>query len=604
MNYLKTVDNEFYRQRLSGPLIIITVSFIILISRLFYLQIIEGHKYFIMSENNCIRLQVLTAPRGLIFDRNNKLLVDNRPSFDVSVVPKDALPFNYVLSKTANFLNMDQKELIRKVRSAKGIGIYKPMMIKKDVGRKSLASIEVNKYDLPGVIIDVNPKRHYLQKSAVHLIGYLGEINSKQLKMNKYKEYKRGDFIGKCGVEKIYESAMRGKRGGRQVEVNVTGQVLRVIDTVKPQPGNNIFLTIDIDLQKFAQDLIKDNNGAIIAMNPQNGYILCLVSSPLFDQEIFLGGMSQEQWNSLVNDKNKPLQNRAIQGRYPPGSVYKIVTAMAGLEEDIFDCNEKLDCPGFYRFGNRIFKCWKRQGHGSMNIIDALAQSCDVYFYQLGQKLGVDRIAHYSKKCGFGSLTGIELDHEEQGLIPTSEWKKNAKNEPWYKGETLSIAIGQGYNEVTPLQVANLISAIGNGGILYKPQILKSIKTVEGWLVKDNKPVIIGRLPANNKTMRLIRTGLWNAVNKPGGTAYWTARSKKYDIAGKTGTAQVVGMKKQQKDGKSLKRFEDHAWFAAFAPFDYPEIAVVVLVENGGHGSSTAAPIAKKIIKEYLGNKK
>ena len=601
MYYLKTVDNEFYKQRLSGPLIFVIIAFVVLIVRLFYLQIIEGGEYYIKSENNCVRLQDIPPPRGLIFDCNGKLLVDNRPSFDISVIPKNVKPLNQIIPKVAKFLELPENEVIKKIKAVRGIASYKPLLIKRDVGRTALAKIEANKYDLPGIIVDVTPRRHYIHNTAAHLIGYMGEISKEKINSKKYKNYRRGEYIGRFGIEKSYEKDLRGKRGGRQVEVNVKGQVLRVLNVVKAHPGHNIYLSIDAKLQKKAEELFKDKSGAVVAMNPSNGMILAMLSSPYFDQNMFVNKMTLKQWSDLVNDKNNPLQNKAIHGEYPPGSVYKIVTAMAGLEEGIVTQKDRVDCPGYYRFGNRTFRCWKRGGHGSVNIIDAIAESCDVYFYQLGQQIGVDRLSKYAKSCGLSLKTGIELDHEEDGLIPTSFWKLSQKGEPWIKGETLSIAIGQGYNLVTPLQIACLISAIANGGTLFKPLLINKIETVEGELVRKYKTEVSGKLKVSKKNLRLIRKGLWNAVNKKGGTAYWNARLDSIQISGKTGTSQVVGYKSKSKLKKGL--FEDHAWFAAYAPTRKSKIAVAVLVEHGGHGSSAAAPIAKELIKLYCENK-
>ena len=604
-NYLKTIDNDYYRQRLSGPLIFILLAFAILVTRLFYLQIIEGDNYYTKSENNCIRLQRIPPERGLIFDQNGELLVDNRPSFDIEIVPKDARPYKNVLPDLAKYLNVPQKELISKLKKARGSAAYRPVILKRDVSRDVLAQVEVNRYDLPGVQVRVTPRRHYLERTAVHLIGYLGEINGTELKKLRLKEYRQGDYIGKYGIEKTLEKYLRGKEGGRQVEVDVNGRILKVLVTEKATPGHNVYLTINADLQKKAEFLLEGQSGAIVAMDANTGMILAFVSKPDYDPNIFVDGMSHDQWNELVHNYQKPLHNKVLQGEYPPGSVYKIITAIAGLEEKIVTLNEKIECRGSYRLGNRTYRCWKKYGHGWMNIEDAIAQSCDVFFYQLGLQLGVDRLAKYAKACGLGKKTGIELELERPGLIPTSKWKLLKTGEVWQKGETLSIAIGQGFNLVTPIQASCLIAAVANGGIMYQPQVIKSIKTVTGQSVFDAKPKVIGKLPASQKTMQLLKKGLWEVVNKKGGTAYWHARDEAIEISGKTGTAQVVSLKIQDdKDNKDKKRFEDHAWFVAYASSVDTQIAVAVLVEHGGHGSSAAAPIAKKVIKAYLGREK
>jgi len=604
-NYLKTIDNDYYRQRLSGPLIVVLMAFAILTIRLFYLQIIEGETYYTKSVNNCIRLQRIPPERGLIYDQHGILLVDNRPSFDIEITPKDIRPYKHVLPNLSRFLNVPKSELMEKLKKARGSAMYRPVILKRDISRDVLAQIEVNRYDLPGVQIRVTPRRHYVQRTAVHLIGYLGEISGAELTKKGLKEYRQGDYIGKYGVEKIYENYLRGKQGGRQVEVDVNGRVLKINVTEKARPGHNLFLTIDAALQKKAETLLEGKSGAIAIMDPNNGMILALASKPDYDPNIFVDGMTHSQWKTLVNDYQKPLHNKVLQGEYPPGSVYKIITVIAGLEEKVISLNEKIECWGHYRLGNRVYRCWKKQGHGWMNIRDAIAQSCDVYFYQLGLQLGVDRLAKYAKACGLGKKTGCGLELERPGLIPTSKWKLLHTGEVWQKGETLSIAIGQGYNLVTPMQALCLVSAVANGGIIYKPQVIKNIQTVTGKNLFQAKREALGRLPANRLTMQILKKGLYDVVNKPGGTAYWHARSKSVEICGKTGTAQVVSLKIQEEstpDDKS--RYEDHAWFVAYAPAEKSRIAVAVLVEHGGHGSSAASPIAKELIEEYLGREK
>jgi penicillin-binding protein 2 len=603
-NYIKSIDNDYYRQRLSGPLIVILLSFAILSTRLFYLQIIEGDSYYTKSENNCIRLQRIPPERGLIFDQKGILLVDNRPSFDLEIIPKDAKPYKHVLPTLSKFLQEPQKKLRDRLKKARGSAAYRPVILKRDVSREVLAKIESNLYDLPGVQIRVTPRRHYVHRTAVHLIGYLGEINRKELRTKDIKTYRQGDYIGKYGIEKDYETYLRGIQGGRQVEVDVNGRVLKVHVKEKPKPGNNLFLTIDANLQKKVEQLLENKSGAVVAMDPNTGMILAFASKPDFDPNIFVDGMTRQQWNQLITDYQKPLHNKVLQGEYPPGSTYKIVTAMAGLEEKVVSLNEKIECHGHYRLGNRTYRCWKKYGHGWMNLVDAIRESCDVYFYQLGLQVGVDRLAKYAVKCGLGKKTGSGMDLERRGLIPTSKWKLLRTGEPWQKGETLSIAIGQGFNLVTPMQMVCLIAAVANGGVLYQPQFIKSIQTVGGKELFVACPKKNGRLPANQKTIQLIQKGLWEVVNKQGGTAFWHARDKDIEICGKTGTAQVMSLeKREEEENKSTgnSRYEDHAWFIAYAPSVEARIAVAVLIEHGGHGSSAAAPIAKEVIKSYLG---
>lgn len=600
--YLKTADTDWYKQRLIRVMLCVSGAFFILLIRLFYLQVIQGQELRRLSENNCIRLQSTDAYRGMIFDRNGILLVDNRPAFDLSIILKDAKPVDRTIEKLAKLIEVPVSELMKKIGHNKGISSYKPILLKQDIGRDALAAVEVRKFDLPGIVLDVKPRRHYIKKqSAAHLIGYLSEINSDELKSGKHPECKGGDFIGKFGVEKGFEGFLKGKRGGRQVEVNVMGQVVKVLKTVDALPGQNIYLTIDFILQKKAEALLEGVAGAVVAMDPETGDILVMASSPSFDQNAFVDGMSHKQWESLISNPLRPMENKAVQGEYPPASTFKIVTTIAGLEEGVIDENTIMYCPGYYKYGNRIYRCWRRGGHGNVNIVKALSESCDVFFYQVGQKLGIDRLAFYAKACGLGSATGINLDHEAEGLIPNSAWKKRRTGISWQGGETLSVAIGQGYDLSTPLQMLVLTSALANGGTRYKPLILKWVKTADGDIVIQSKKQVMGRLPAGKNTLSIVKKGLREVVNSPKGTG-WIAHIKGMDISGKTGTAQIVGRKKDPNVSEKdiPDHFKAHAWFVSYAPSVDPQIAVAVLVEHGEHGSSAAAPIAREIIRTYL----
>jgi len=600
--YLKTADSDWYKQRVTGVMICVLVTFTVLLLRLLYLQIVMGEEYLVLSLNNRIRLQSIDPPRGLIYDRNNQVLVENRPSFDVTITLKDAHPVEKTINKLADYLDVPAQELLQKLSSSKSISAYKPIQLQQDIGRDALAAIEAHKYDLPGIAINVKLLRHYLNvKDAAHLIGYLSEINSTELSGGSYPGLRRGDFIGKFGAEKAFEKYLKGTRGGRQVEVNANGRVVRVLKTVAAKPGQNIHLTIDHLLQKKAESLLQGVAGAAVAMDPGSGRILALASSPSFDQNYFASGMSHEQWDSLISNPFRPMENKAIQGEYPPGSTYKVITALAGLEEGVIDASTEFFCPGYHRFGNRIYRCWKRGGHGKVNIVKALAQSCDVYFYQVGQLLGVDRLAWYAKAGGLGSLTGINLGKEGKGLIPTAAWKKKRTGIPWQRGETLSVAIGQGFNLATPLQMVDLTSAIANGGTRYKPIILESITTADSRIVFQNKPQVIGKVPLSEHSLELVRKGLWEVVNGDKGTARGS-RLADIEISGKTGTSQVISRKKDDPRSEEERpaHLRPHAWFIAYAPSAAPEIAVAVLVEHGEHGSGAAAPIATELIKTFL----
>ena len=600
--YLKTADAEWYRQRVTGVMICVLAAFAVLLMRLVYLQVVKGEEYRLLSLNNRIRLQSIEPPRGLIYDRNGFVLVENRPSFDVSITLKDAGKVKKTVDKVAEHLHVPHEELMLRLTTSKGISAYKPIMLKQDIGRNALASIEAHKYDLPGITVDVKLRRHYLNvRDAAHIIGYLSEISPEELSGKKYPGRRRGDFIGKFGAEKAYENSLRGTRGGRQVEVNANGRVVRVLKTVAAKPGQNIYLTIDQALQTKAESLLRGVAGAAVAMEPGSGRILALASSPAFDQNYFAVGMSHEQWDSLISNPFRPMENKAIQGEYPPGSTYKIITALAGLEEGVIDENTQVFCPGFYYFGNRKYRCWKKGGHGQVKIIKAITESCDVYFYKVGELLGVDRLAWYATASGLGTPTGINLDKEAKGLIPTAAWKKRRTGVPWQRGETLSVAIGQGFNLATPLQMVGMTAAIANGGTRYKPIILEAIKTSDGRILHQSEPEVIGKIPIGEPSLAMVKAGLWAVVNSDHGTARGS-RLADIEISGKTGTSQVISRKKDdpRPEDERPAHLRPHAWFVAYAPSEDPVIAVAVLIEHGEHGSGAAAPVARELIKTYL----
>lgn len=598
----KAVGSEWYKNRLTFAALMILSAFMMLIVRLFYLQGIEGEEFRRLSQNNCIRLRGISPSRGVISDCKGALLVDNRPSFNLSIIPKDAKPLAETMEKLSQYVHIPEETIEGILHGKSGAASYIPVLLKKDMNRDELAAIEVHKFDLPGILVDIQPQRHYISTHAAHLIGYLGEISLDELKSGKFPSSRSGDYVGKYGVEKTAEIHLRGERGGKQVEVNARGQVVRTLQTVDPVPGDNIWLTIDLDLQKKAEALLDGLVGAVVALNAENGEVLAMASSPSFDQNGFIDGMSDEEWRDLVSNPFHPLQNKAVSGGYPPASTYKIITAIAGLEEGVIDAHTTFFCPGYYRFGDRVFRCWRKGGHGTVSVVKALAVSCDVFFYQTGQRLGVNRLARYAKACGLGSPTGVALDHESPGLIPTSDWKKARFGVPWQKGETLSIAIGQGYNLATPLQMAVLTAAISNGGSLYRPQIIKKRENTLGETVYECEKEELGRLPVRPENLELVKRGLWDVVNSARGTAR-LARIDGVDVSGKTGTAQVFSRKNEDASWKevTLDHLKPHAWFVAYGRREAEQIAIAVIVEHGEHGSGTAAPIAREVIRAYFG---
>jgi penicillin-binding protein 2 len=599
--YIESIDADWYRTRFIVLVAGVLCAFLILGARLTYLQIIKGPYYYELSKDNCIRKKRIKPFRGLIYDRTGRLLVENRPSFNLQIIRKDAEPVEETVRKLSRHILLKPREIHEKLKTSGG-GAYDPVLIQEDIDRSTMASVAAHRFELPGVSIEARARRHYIYPSlAAHLLGYLGEVNAGEIRSKKFKSLQKGDYVGRFGVEKAMEDYLCGRAGGQVVQVNAAGQVAEILDEVAPEAGNNLFLTIDFQLQKLAESLLEEKAGAVVAMDPTNGEILAMASKPGFNQNQFVEGMTAAQWQELLKNPDRPMMNKAIQGEYPPASTYKIVTALAALEEGAATTEEQTYCPGHYRYGNRLYYCWKKYGHGKVNLVEALSQSCDVFFYRMGQRLGVDVLAEYARGCGLGAPTGIALDREAEGLVPTADWKLRRFGVPWQGGESLSVAIGQGYNLVTPLQMAVLVSAVANGGTRYQPRILKTVETVEGKTIKRMEPAVDGRIPVAPETLAIVKRGLWRAVNSRHGTAYWHVRDKDIEISGKTGTAQIISRKAGEKrQEKTADQYKPHAWFIGYAPSEHPRIAVSVLVEHGEHGSSGAGPIAGSLMKAYL----
>jgi penicillin-binding protein 2 len=603
MMELNTQRMEEFRGRYRYFVAFSTIAFSVILISLWYFQVIKGSDFRQMSTNNCIRIRENPAARGMILDRKGRLLALNRPSFEVYLVPEDLKENPEVLVRVGQMLNMNPEGIKEKLQTQKKRTPFRPVKIKSDIEWNELARLETSRVHLPGLFVDVRPRRTYHHGPlASHLIGYLGEVDENELRQPAGSPYRMGAMIGKYGVEYQWETYLRGVDGGRQIEVDALGREIKDLGSVESFPGNNLTLTIDFDLQRVAEEAFQEKTGALIAMDPKSGRVLAMVSKPSFDPDTFARNISSEEWKSLTENPFSPLQNKGIQGQYPPGSVFKIITAIAGLETGVITPNTQLTCKGVYPYGNRDFRCYKEGGHGTINLHRAIVESCDIYFYQVGLKVGVDAIAHYAQEFGLGGLTGIALPHEKSGIVPSTSWKKRRLGAPWYSGETLSLAVGQGYINATPLQLLMLISAVANGGKLYLPQVVEKVEDIYGNTLKDYPPVEVARADISEKTLHFIQEALMGAVNDPHGTG-WACALKDFKVAGKTGTAQVIKMaqdfKKGDMDRMPLK-FKDHAWFVAYAPFEDPIIAVVVLVEHGGYGGAAAAPIAKRVIEKYL----
>jgi penicillin-binding protein 2 len=597
-----------FRRRLGIALVVVAGAFCFIIGRLWQLQVVEGDYHRTLSESNRVRLKRVSSTRGLIFDRSGQLLVENRPSFDVVMVPEDARRPQEVLTRLGGFLSQDMTDA-RQALSAASASHRPPfenVVLRRDVDWPTLVAVETRQIELPGVSLQIGPRRNYLYGPiAAHLLGYTGEVNVDELQRNA--GYAMGDTIGKYGLERFWESRLRGENGGQQIEVDAFGRKLRVLDEVPEVPGANIHLTLDLGLQQAAEEAMGDHEGSIVALSPKDGAVLAMVSKPAFDPNVFARGVTDEEWKALVNDPLKPLSNKAIQGQYPPGSTFKIVVATAALEEKAIDPNARIFCGGSMHYGNHEFHCWKKGGHGYVNLHEAIVGSCDVYFYQVGLRLGVDTIAMYAHLYGLGSPTGIALDHERGGTIPDTRWKQQRYGEPWYSGETLSVAVGQGYVTATPLQMANVIATVAAGGVRHRPHYIERMDVPEGASPPAAAPEIAKaeELPLRPSTLAQVRSALRDVVESDRGTGK-KARVDGIDVAGKTGTSQAVRLKTERKINQMLlpREHRDHAWFVAFAPVDAPEIAVACLIEHaGGGGGAMAAPVVQKVLSYYFSHK-
>ncbi len=574
----------------------VAVMFLALLLRLWYLQIIKGGYYRGLSESNRIRVIDIRPPRGVLYDRNGIPLAENTPSHVITFTPEDARNSPDVKTRLAEILGLSPEEFEKRLAEDNRLPSYQPRRVKENASFAEVSEVEANKDALPGVMVQHELRRYYpYGELAAHLLGYVGKVTPAQSEEAEYVDLPPDFLIGQFGIEKALDPVIRGKPGKKGVEVDAMGRPLRTLYTVEPVPGDDVVLTIDYYAQKAAEDALGDRPGAVVAIEPSTGEVLAMVSKPGFDPNVFSTGPTLDEWKKLTEDELKPLNNRALQGQFPPGSTFKLSMALAGLETGKASPGKTISCSGGWHFGNRTFRCWKRVGHGSVNLHKAIVESCDVYFYKLGDEMGIDNIARYAKYLGLGEKTGIEL-RENPGIMPSTEWKLNARGQPWFPGETLSCSIGQGYVNVTPLQLARMAATITNGGVLHQPHTARAIRLAgnAGWMPLP--PVELGRAPVRKSSLQFVMDGMRGVVSEDHGTAH-AARSDMAEIGGKTGTAQVISLEKAKGRGK---RFEDHAWFVAVAPMDDPKIAVAVLVEHGGHGGSAAAPVAKSVIEAYL----
>ena len=591
------------RRRVTIALGVALLSFLALLARLWDLQILHGDEMRTLSENNRIRLHRTQATRGTVIDRSGRVLIDSRPAFDAVMVPEDSPDEEVTIENLSQFLKQSAAEMHALLTQMDARPPFEEITVKRDLSWDEVVALETHQLDLPGVSLRITPRRSYpLGAQLSHLLGYVGEASPQDMLADP--RYRMGDLVGKTGLEKRWEKYLRGVNGGQQVEVDAVGRKLRVLREVEETPGDIVKLTIDLDLQETASHALGERDGAVVALDPNTGEILAMVNNPGFDPNVFARGVHSDEWRTLLADKHHPLNNRSIQGQYPPGSTFKIVVATAALEEGVINPFTRIHCPGGLQFGNHYFRCWKKGGHGSVNLHEAIVQSCDVFFYQVAQRLGIDAIAQYARNFGLGMPTGIDLEHEKAGIIPDTAWKRKRFKQPWFAGETLSAAIGQGYVTATPLQMANMIATAAVGK-RFRPHFVRQVETPEGEVVHAEAPEETGALKVRATTLMQVREALRDVVNTERGTGK-KARLSGVEVAGKTGTSQVVKLGQTRLKASQVPwQQRDHAWFVAYAPVDAPEIAVVALVEHAdGGGGAIAAPVAREVLARYFELKK
>ncbi|HKV45007.1 MAG TPA: penicillin-binding protein 2 [bacterium] len=577
------MDRDLFEHRLAVLFAVISGLLVVLALRLWQIQIVQGEYFLRQSEENRLRLSPVEAPRGHILDRQGRPLTLNRPAFTVSLLPMELRHPERIIPEIGRRLGMTPVEVASKLAEARGRP-FEPVRLKRDVPKEVIAALEEDRMDLPGVFVQVEPVRDYpYGPLAAHLLGYLGEINDRELDSLRSRRYEAGELIGKDGVERIYDRYLKGRNGQIQAEVDAQGHPLRVLATVPSQPGNNVKLGVDLDVQKAAEEALGSRVGAVVAMDPRDGTIVALASHPAFDPNLFATGITTANWNRLLRDPLQPLLDRSAQGGYPMGSVFKIVTATAALELGLVQTDSRFYCPGYYNLGGHIFH--DHEAHGNINFLEGIAQSCNVVFWTLARPVGPGHLAQYARMYALGQRTGIDLVQESAGVVPDPDWKRRVWKQIWFAGDTLNTAVGQGYVLATPLQVARLLAAVANGGTLVTPHLATEIVSPKGRVVARIAPPPAGEIHLRPETWAVLHAGLAAVVTH--GTAA-SIQIPGLAIAGKTGTAE-------NPHGKP------HAWFAGYAPADHPQLVVVAIVENAGFGAEFAAPIVKRVFEAAFG---
>jgi penicillin-binding protein 2 len=574
---------EAWSRRVLALAAITAVGFVGLLGQLWYLQVLEGGRLQELSEKNRIRIRPVAAPRGILFDRNGLALVDNRPAFTLSLIPREMEDRDTVLARLSVLLKIPLAELEGSLDRVPADSM-RAVRVRRGLSLEEVTKVEERKLELPGVLVEVEPQRVYPTSTfAAHLLGFVREVSDEQMKQGRYR---RGDMIGQSGLERVLDEYLRGRDGGERIEVDALGRPVQVMKREEPYPGAQVVTTVDRRIQEAAERAMAGRAGAVIVMDPRNGDVLAMTSSPAFPLDRFTGNLDREEWLRVVRDPMTPLMNRALQSQYAPGSLFKVIVTAAGLQEGSLTPMDRTYCNGEYHLGAWTFKDWKEGGHGHVDLRSALVQSCNIFFYQAGLKVGPEAIARYARAFGLGAPSGIDLGSEKPGLVPFAEWRRHRSVRGWQAGDTINMSIGQGQLLVTPLQVARMMAAVANGGILWKPRLVQRVELGDGSLAYSASSKMTGRVDLSPVVWSFLRHALTGVVNE-GGTGA-AARIPGVEIAGKTGTAQSIAKSDSAKG-------QDHAWFASFAPAEDPQYVVVVLVERGGRGGQVAAPIARQI---------
>ncbi|MCP4288405.1 MAG: penicillin-binding protein 2 [Gammaproteobacteria bacterium] len=593
----------FQNRALISALVVVLLVFALL-ARLVVLQVINHQHFTTLSQDNRVKVLPLAPTRGLIHDRNGLILAQNLPTFSLEVIPERVKDLASTLAQLGTIVNITDSDHKRFEQLRKQRRRFDSIPIRVRLDKDEVARLTANRHRFPGVEIEAKLLRHYpLEDKTAHVVGYVGRINEKELKTIDNSSYSGTSHIGKTGVEKSYEEILHGKVGLQQVEVNALGRIIKVLHSEPPEPGQNLHLSLDAGLQSTAIAAFGEDSGAAVAIDPSNGAILALVSNPGFDPNLFVEGISSKDYNKLQQSDRKPLFNRAIRGQYPPGSTVKPFIGLAGLETGTINTSQKNYCPGFFQLPGHSHKYrdWRKGGHGSVNLQDSITQSCDVFFYALAHQMGIDKLHDFMSRFGFGRRTGVDIAGERSGLMPSRKWKKRTRKAPWYPGETLIIGIGQGYFLTTPLQLAHATATLAARGVEHSPRVVQSITSDYAPVNPFNTGKSRSLQQNDPRNWSEVIASMTQVIEGRRGTAR-SLKNENYRIAGKTGTAQVFTVKQDEEydEEKVSKKNRDHALFIAFAPVEEPRIAVAVIVENGGHGGSTAAPIAKRIMDFYL----